>query len=410
MKKIVKGSFDLMKQINISAILNLIRKKSPISRTNIVEETGLAHGSVSKITRGLLNLGFVREIGIGQSSGGRPPVFLQLDPSVGDVIGVNLGLGYIEAVLMNLEAKIKVRSRIELKETNKEYVLENIEKIIFDIINRESEKGNIIGIGIAFHGIVDSSKGKSIFAPYYHFGNENIKEKFEKKFSLPVLVDNDVRAMAVGESWFGAAKGIENFISVNVTSGIGSGIVIGGELFTGVNYSAGEIGHILIDINGPKCTCGNNGCLEVYVSHDRIIKKYIELIKSGMDSKIPKNLDKIKIEDICKAANIGDESAIKVIKEASSYLGVGLVDVVNMFNPTKIILSGEIMLSREIVLEIVKKRIKSRALSRKAAEVIIEETGLGDNAASIGGATLIIKEFFKGKELFYDYFETKNEE
>ncbi len=209
------------------------------------------------------------------------------------------------------------------------------------------ERKNILGAGVALHGIVNAKSGESIHSLYYGWKNINIKKRLEDELQLAIYVDNDVRAMALGESLFGATKDISNFVTLNISNGIGAGIIINNTPYYGVDFSAGEIGHIAVELDGDKCNCGNYGCLETVASNNNITKKAIKLIKQGVSSSLIKDIDNINnltIEDICNAAKNGDEMSITVLKEAARYIGIAITNLINILNPTAIVVVGEILI------------------------------------------------------------------
>lgn len=406
MSKVLKGSFELMKQLNISAVLNVLRTGGKMSRAEIADITGLTPASVTNITKLLMNAGYLNETGIGESSGGRPPVILELIPEARYVIGVNIGVGLIEAVITNLDAKIIIKKSIEIRDRaeDKEYrlVLNKLSSMINEIIEESTiEKDKIMGIGIAMHGIVNTSTGISEYAPYYNWKKVQISKAIEEVFQCPVYIDNDVRAMALGESWFGSAKGIDNFITINISNGIGAGIIIDNKPYYGVDYSAGEIGHIVVDVDGPKCICGNYGCLESIASNKSLVKKAVKLIKQGTETQILKSkqdVEEVTITDICDAAEHGDETAITLLKEAGSYIGLVISNLVNTLNPMQVVMVGEIMLSNEYALGSIKATVKKVGFQLPAQRAKIIQSALGNDAAVIGAATLVLQEVFRGKE------------
>ena len=406
MSKVLKGSFELMKQLNIAAVLKVLRTGGKLSRAEIAEITGLTPATVTNITKFLMNAGYLNETGIGESSGGRPPVILELNPEARYVVGVDLGVGVVEVVIANLEAKIVAKKSIEIqdKEEEKEYnlVLNKLISMISEIIEESNiEKDKIMGIGMAVHGVVNASTGISEFAPYYNWKKVQISKDVEEAFGYPVYIDNDVRAMALGESWFGCAKGIDNFITINISNGIGAGIIIDNKPYYGVDYSAGEIGHIVVDVDGPKCNCGNYGCLESIASNKSLVKKAIKLIKQGTETQMLKgkeDVEDITIEDICDAATKGDEAAIALLKEAGRYIGLVISNLVNILNPMQVVMVGEIMVYNSYALDSIKATVKKVGFQLPAQKAKILQSALGENSAVIGAVTLVLQEVFKGKE------------
>ncbi|MDU2490993.1 MAG: ROK family transcriptional regulator [Clostridium celatum] len=405
MSKILRGSFELMKQLNVSAVLKVIKDNGSLSRAEIAKLTGLTPASVTNITKFLIEDNFLMESKIGESSGGRPPIILEFNPDARYVIGVGIGVGVIDVVITNLSASIIIKREMRIEEERYDYdlVFKKLVNLINEVVKSSKiDKEKILGVGVALHGIVNAKTGISIHALYYGWKNEDIKEKLEEELDLTVYVDNDVRAMSLGESWFGATKDIANFVTLNISNGIGAGIIINNMPYYGVDFSAGEIGHIVVEADGDKCNCGNYGCLETVASNNNIIKKAIKLIKQGVNSSLSKDIDNINnlsIEDICKAANDGDELSITILKEAARYIGIAITNLINILNPTAIVVVGEIFENTTHTIETLSEIVKNRGLKLSSENVRIIRSLLGRDAAVVGAATLVIKEIFSYKNI-----------
>ena len=402
MNKILKGSFELMKQLNVSAVLKVIRDNGSLSRAEIAKLTGLTPASVTNITKILIEDKFLIESKIGESSGGRPPIILELNPNARYVIGIGIGVGVIDVVITNLSAQIITKKSIIID--NERYNYDLVFKKLINLINEvlessELDKEKILGVGVALHGIVNARTGESIHSLYYGWKNKNIKEDLEEELELTVYVDNDVRAMALGESWFGVTKDIANFVTLNISNGIGAGIIINNTPYYGVDFSAGEIGHIVVEADGDKCNCGNYGCLETVSSNNNIIRKAIKLIKQGVSTSLGRDVEdinKLSIQDICDAAKNGDEMSITILKEAARYIGIAITNLINILNPTAIVVVGEIFENTTYAIETLNEIVKNRGLKLSIENVRIIRSLLGRDAAVIGAATLVIQEIFNG--------------
>lgn len=404
MNKVVKGSFELMKKLNVEAILKVIKEYGRLSRADIAKLTGLTPASVTNITKILIESDYLIERGIGESSGGRPPILLEINIKARYVIGISIGVGNIEVALTDLGANIRLKKSLNIDERNTDE--ENVFIYLINLINEvleisEVDRRKIAGIGVAMHGIVNPILGISQYAPYYKWKNINIKSILEEKFDYPVFVDNDVRAIALGESLFGVAKGIENFIEINISNGIGAGIIIDNKPYYGMDYSAGEIGHIVVEQDGALCKCGNYGCLESVASNKSIERRVIRSIKQGISSSLVddiEDIEKITIKDILIAALKGDELSNVVLKEASRYIGVGISSLVTILNPKLIVMVGDIFDENKIMIETLSETVKKRGLSISNENLKILKSSLGQNASVIGATALAIQEVFKGKE------------
>jgi len=394
------GSFQGMKSLNKSTILNVIRQSGPISRAEIAKLTKLTPPTVTNLVGELIESRLVVESTLGESTGGRKPILLLINSSAFYVIGVYAGAKRVKAVTANLDGKVvrQVEMKYEDNQTSEQFLLAletAVEKVMQ---STHPNQEPFLGIGVGMHGLVDPELGLSLFAPHLNLRHVPIKWALEKRFKLPVEVENDVRAQAIAESWFGKGVGIPNFICVHVGTGVGAGIIIDNKLYRGSSFTAGEIGHTTIDSNGPRCSCGNYGCLETMVGGAALARRAQQAIRYGKESIIEEwvagDLDKIDGEMLCRAAQRNDQVAIEVLSDTGRYLGIGLANLINTLNPALIILSGGVSRAEQFVLQPLLKTLERRALTKPAKEVTIAISELGENAIAIGAFTLLLNKLF----------------
>ncbi len=394
------GSFQLMKSLNRSLVLNTIRHNSPISRAEIAKVTKLTPPTVSSLVKELLESGIVVESTQGESKGGRKPTMLIINSSEFYIIGLDVGPNDIKVALTDLNARILESSSNPVPQNiNNAELLDLMSDCISKLLNKTSiNQDKIIGIGVGMHGIVDVSRGLSLFAPILQLRDIPIKEHLESKFNMLVKVENDVRAMALGELWFGAGKGATSIVAINVGRGLGAGVLHEGKLFHGEHSIAGEIGHMTIDIGGPKCSCGNYGCLQALASGPYIAERAAKEIAIGNDSLIKElvqgDLDKITGEVIFQAAQKGDSLAVKILDQTGVYLGVGITNLIHTLNPDRIIIGGGVSKAGDFIMKSLRETISQRVLTSKAKETEIQLSKLGDNATLIGATALLLTELF----------------
>lgn len=400
-----------MKMLNISIILKIIREKGPISRAEIAEISDLTPASVTKITQKLIDINLIMEVGAGESSGGRPPVYLKLNPSAFYVVGICFAPGRIDLIMTDFEASIIANKRKEIDRIDPERAFHIVEGLLYEIIEeKQIDKEKILGVGVALNGIVNVEKGISIFAPYYKWKNVNVKFNLEQRLQLPVFVENDVNAMALAERWFGMLKNYtmkgdvdDNFVVVYIGNGVGAGIVINDRLYHGYNYAAGEIGHIVIDENGAVCSCGKRGCLESLVSTPAVEEKVKSLIAAGKESIISamssNDMNLITIDMICDAALAGDELAISVLKKAGEDVGVAIANLLTVLNPSKVIIAGKIIKAGAVFFDAIKDMIEKETLELLYSSIEISGSLLGEYRASRGGVVMVLMDFFKGDRI-----------
>jgi glucokinase-like ROK family protein len=394
------GSFQLMKSLNKSLILNVIRTEGPISRADIAKRTQLTAPTVTNIVGELLESGLVIESDLGASSGGRKPILLRIHSQAFQVIGIDVGARDIKLVLTNLDAEILDSLRVSMPaDLSNERLLALLAEAVRGIMDRNRlNKASVIGIGVGMHGLVNPVEGVSIYAPNLNLRNIPIRDWLQTAFALPVEVENDVRAMALGESWFGSGRGVDHFVCVNVGRGVGAGIIIDRKLFDGTTHTAGELGHITVDPEGPKCSCGNYGCLQALVSGPAIASRAKAEMQRGRTSIIAElaggDADAITGETVHAAALQGDALAIEVLQAAGRYLGIGIAAVINFLNPARVIIGGGVAKAGDFLLEAVNETVRTRALQTPAEAASITLSGLGDHATAIGAVTLVLKKLF----------------
>lgn len=380
-----------MKKINQQNILELISDRGPISRVEIAEVTGLTPATVSNIVKGLLERKLVRETQLGESRGGRKPILLELNPSGAYVIGLEWGIAEIKAVLLNLKKKVVKSSSKPVKEFTPEHFIRITTSIVADYLNYlKDDRDKLSGIGVGIHGLVNPAAGMSMYAPHFKWENIRIRELLQREIKLPILLDNDVRMMALAEKWAGR----DNFIFINTGPGIGSAIVINGSLLYGRDYSAGEFGHMTIVENGELCSCGNYGCLEALVSLNRLVREYNNALQKEV------SLQEVKEEwqRLTRATREGEEEANNIIEKAGQYLGRGIANLVNLLNPEAVVIGGDFLMAREVILPVIKKQVFKNTLKLPGKGLEIVPTNFGELVGAIGAGTKVLQEIFKLKK------------
>lgn len=388
-----------MHELNTKQILRVIRSFSPISRSEIVEKTNLTAATVSRIVNKLMNYNLVSEIGYGESSGGRKPVLLELKSQSLLTIGIDIEKDEILAVVIDINGQILIHTNRMLDgNTEKDYILNEVKQVIKELLSEEDYQNRIIGVGIGMHGLVDYARGISVFPPAFGWKDVPVADIIQKEFNLPVIIENNVRALTLAENWFGYARKLNNFICLKVGSGIGSSIFTDGKIYRGASNSAGEIGHTMVDEDGPLCSCGNYGCLESIASIPAMIRQAQKALKQGAESSIKElvnhEIDKIDEETIFFAAEQGDHLARRILHDAGRYLGVAIADLINILNPEAVIVSGKIVRAGDLILDSIRTIVRNRALSYSLQNVQIINSRMDKEGVAIGAAALILESVF----------------
>lgn len=394
-----RGSFQWMKSLNKSIILNKIRTQGPISRAQIAKETKLTPPTVGSIVKELLEQELIKESQLGESQGGRKPTMLVLHTEAFHIIGVDVGPVDIQYIISNLAGEIVTESKVEIKETlTNERFLEILTDGIQQLIQQHSAL-RYIGIGVAMHGIVNAEAGISLFAPNLHLRNIPIKAHLEEHFDMDVKVENDAKAFALGEAWFSDDIVHTSMIAVNIGRGIGAGLVSEGKLFNGENGIAGEIGHMMIERNGKICSCGNEGCLQTIASGPAIAEMAKEKINTGeasiLGDWIKQSPDEITAEMVHKAAVMNDRLAIEILEEVGVCLGIAFTNIIHTFNPAKIIIGGGVARAGEFLLNPIRRTIAERAISEKAKQTPVIQSKLDAYGSSYGAVALVLSDVFQ---------------
>ncbi|MDE2216802.1 MAG: ROK family protein [Planctomycetota bacterium] len=310
------------------------------------------------------------------------------------VIGIDLGGTNLKAGLVDKGGKITHRLSIKTNYNADPQAISNqIFELIYEIIKEAHvKKSDIIGVGLGSPGLIDKKGDTIIFSPNLpRWRNIPIKLLVTERFNTPCVLENDANAAAWGEKWVGAGKDVSSLVMLTLGTGIGGGIVIGNKLWRGANNVAAEIGHMIIQMDGPKCSCGNNGCIEAYASATAMVRRFKELLKSGVSSSL-KDSREITAKIINDAAFQGDKASLDVIEETGRYLGIALVNIMHILNPEMIVLTGGMIGSGELLMNPIRQVTKQKAFEASYKDTKIVFSQLGNDAGIIGAAGCLLKE------------------
>ncbi|PTX64622.1 glucokinase-like ROK family protein [Melghirimyces profundicolus] len=385
-KQSVSGTPREMKRMNQRLILQTIRRKQPISRTEISEMTSISRTTVSQLIDEMMEEGVVRETGRGSSptQGGRKPVFLSIDDDSGFVCGLDIGGSSITFVVCNLSGKVVSK---EVVSTPVSLGLESLFRLIERFLdNAPVPVERLIGLGVGAPGITRFHDGVVLSAPSLGWTDLPLKEEMEDRFNLPVYVENDVNMAALGECWLGAGKGKRHVVMITVGTGIGCGLILNGDLYRGSRWASGEIGFMVTDSHAVEHwddpVFSGFGYMESKAGGPAIARQYLRGLKDT-DGTLVSNA-----KDIFDLWRKGDETAGAVIWEANKHLAAGIVNVVVLFDPEVVILGGGLMKSQDLLLPQILKTVKRFAPIQP--EIRISQ--LGDDAGALGAGALVLKE------------------
>lgn len=396
----VTGNSDLIRQLNRSLVLDLIRRQGPISRAEVKRTTGLNFTTVTNAVVDLVSEGLVQEVGLGTSSGGRKPLLLMLNPTARYVIGCELQSTELVIGLFDLSGQLVAEVEEEKDPgTSPEEVVEKVVNGVGRVIAQGGVTiDRVEGMGVAAPGPLNARTGV-LYTPPNLTGWRDVplRAMLEQAVGIPVIVEKDGNAAALGESWFGVGQGASNLIFIIADDGIGAGIISNGRLYRGNSSGAGEIGHTTLDVDGPRCSCGNYGCLEAIASGFALARRAGEEIRRGVRSKLAPFAEiGINIPTILAAAAEGDKLANDLLDECGRTLGIAVANVVNMYNPEVIVLGGRLAQHSPVVLRSAQELGRGRAFSVLAQDVRILPSALGQQFLVAGAAALVLSRLFQG--------------
>jgi glucokinase-like ROK family protein len=376
-----------VRDLNKSTLLNLLRLHSPLSRADLAKLSGLTKATVSTLIGRLIEEQLVVETGYGEARPGRPPLLLDLNASGGYAIGADIGVDYRLVVALDLKGRPVWQKRVIKSEpTDVRDDLASLAGLIEEAIGAVPSTGlGLLGIGVGVHGLVEHPRGLLVFAPNLGWRDVPVADLLGPRFSVPILVDNEANAGALAEAWVGAAREARCVVYLSVGIGLGAGIIIDGELYRGTTGTAGEFGHTTVDPSGPLCGCGNRGCLEMFVS-ERALVSDLQPLWSGSAT--------MAADQVFQAAHEGDPAAIAALRRVGEYLGIGVANVVNTFNPQLVVVGGPMARGGDYLLGPVQQMVAQRALAhpRRVASVVLSQ--LGELATAIGCGVMVLKELF----------------
>ena len=395
MPRLRTANRQLIRAINRSTILNLIKIGGAVSRTGIVRLAGLSPATVSEITANLIAEGLIYEKAAGGSTGGRPPILLALNRDAAFVVGLKLAERQISAALTDIEATILHTLTVPAAEnTSVERAVVAMSQGVEQVIAQSSvARDRVTGVGVGLAGIIDAERGVCRYSPILGWRDVPLGQLLKERIGIPVHIDNDVNTLTMAEKWFGAGQGIDDFLVVTVGRGVGLGIVVNGQFYRGTRGGGGEFGHTVMDPDGPLCNCGKRGCLEAYVADPALLGQAREAAAQGELGDVTP--DELNVERVVELAQAGDETLREILAQAGRVLGRGVANLVNVFSPARIIISGEGVRTGDWLFEPMREAVAQHAFDdlAKDTEIVVQEWG--DEAWAWGAASLVLQGIFK---------------
>jgi N-acetylglucosamine repressor len=377
------GSKQLIREINQAIVLNTIRTHGAISRTDIAALSNLSLPTISGITAELIESGLIYEREAGVSTGGRRPVLLALNNKAGYVVGVKVTENAVIGALTDLEATVVARHTTPLTGQTPEDVVAAVTSTV-DALCAMSGKVTLLGVGVGMAGVINRQRALVHYATYFGWRDVALADLLEQSLHVPIVLDNDVNALTAAEQWFGAGRGINDFLVVSIGRGVGLGMVLDGKLYRGTAGGAGEFGHTTVVPDGPLCACGKRGCLEAIISDPAVTQRVSLLVGTHMT-----------ITAAVSLALQGDAVVQSIFAAAGRTLGMAVANLVNILNPALIILGGEGTAAGNLILEPFQDALRDHCFNGLYKDVQIAVEPWGDEAWARGAASLLLSELFQ---------------
>ncbi|MDQ2588387.1 sugar kinase [Saccharothrix yanglingensis] len=378
-------------------VLDVIRAARSISRVELATATGLTGATISEVVRELLGDGLVVEAGRGAPTGGKPRTMVQLNPPARYGVGVQLERNACVIVVVDLAGRPVARTSFHgVSSMPPEQALPLVASRVDALLTTAGvDREKVLGVGLVSYGPQDRGTGVLLTPqPTEEWYDYPVAPRLAESLGLPVLLDNDAAAAAIGEYWMGAVDPHSTYGCFYMATGIGGGVVVAGEVYRGSSSNSAEIGHISIDVNGDECPCGNVGCLENYAGPSALVRQALAMPDLARRLALDPAADDFLTEfaRIAAAANAGDPEARELVERSARYLGHAAVTVSVLFDLDAIVLAGQsFAVAGSIYQFVIQQELDRRLFARKAHPVRVVPAVNGSDAAAIGGAILVLQ-------------------
>jgi predicted NBD/HSP70 family sugar kinase len=387
----------LIREINRFSILNAIRNAGAISRVELAELTGQSRAAVTNITARLLKEGLIyTKDTVERGERGRKRVRLAINSRAAYVVGVKLSAFRVSVAVTDMQAEVQSHVIVPVRTTERsvEFVADLVEDGIRHCVSEVGmQLEGISGIGIGLPGFIDSRSGDCFWTPLYKDGKLPLPALLESRFEIPTYIENDTNTVTLAHQWFGEGRGHDNFLVVTLEDGVGMGIVVNGQLYRGSRGFAAEFGHVVLDGEGLACRCGKRGCIEAYASNFSIVAAAQRAIDAGR-WQWPAECE-LNYDAVLGAAEAGDHIPREILERAGRYLGRGVAGLVQIFNPSRIIISGDGVKAGDLMFGAMRVAIDACVNPglQNDLDVIIHKWRDIDWAR--GAASLVLQELYK---------------
>ncbi|NLA57995.1 MAG: ROK family transcriptional regulator [Firmicutes bacterium] len=386
---------DLQDQ-NLMHLLEIMRDHDDVSRQDLAEISGLSPAGVSKLVGLLIAKGIVYEDALVSRGRGRRAITLRINENAMYAVGVRFARHYVKCGLFNVKGELISSCYETLGTVSVQETVDVIQELIARTLEDSGDaRERVVGIGISAPGPLLAREGKiALISNLPGWRDISLVHMIHRRFGIPTLIEHDANVSVLAERWFGKGKLSDNLVYIAAGRGVGAGILVNGSIYSGKSNVAGEIGHTTINYNGPVCDCGNKGCLEMYCSSLAFARQAKEIAAAKKPAGWPA-ASRLTAEAVFELAKAGDGEALELVRRAGRFMGIGVVNVINAYNPDMIILGDEMAQAGEPWLEAIKEVVRERVIEELRKETTIELSELEVEPAFLGAGTLVIKKVFE---------------
>ncbi|MEE1754469.1 ROK family transcriptional regulator [Streptomyces sp. SP18CS02] len=390
---------DIRRRNRFDALRCVFAAPGPVSRQEIATVTGLSFATVANLVAELLEAGVLLEVGHEDSKGGRPRARLAINADRGALFGIDVAETSVQVELFDLALTVLQSVRLPLPQADvrPDEVVETIVAGVRGLADATDGR-RVLGAGVSVPGLVEREGGVSVYSPYWSWRDVPLRTLLAEHLTMPLYLDNPLKASTVAEMWFGAGRDVDDLVVVTLRAGVGAGIAVDGALYRGATNSAGEWGHTCLIPGGRECRCGRRGCVEAYVSTRGIVQTVRELAPGSplLDAD-----EATAITAIARAAAEGEPVAVETVARTAHHLGTASADLLNLFNPQALVLGGWVAdRLGEPLLRQTREVIAANALPATLQALTLQVSDVPDNPVSLGAATFALEGFLDDRETF----------
>lgn len=399
-----KSDQTFLRSYNKKKIRSILRDEGSCSRVDLSAKANLDKKTITNIINEMLADGEVIVVSKSNDGVGRPKENLALNGEYQHCIGLDAGGTHVSGVIIDYSEKVLCDHSIDIASMSSDILMQLCNFIIEELLNKSGFTiDRIDKIGIAFPGYIDSKTGEARLTENIKgWRNLPLADLFRKNYDVDIMVDDCSRLMALAELRYGAGRDVKDFIVFDLGLGIGCGIVINDKVFHGSMGMSGEVGHTIVKVDGPRCTCGRNGCIESIASGWALTNQAVELLKREESPLLfeatNRNTRTPTVKEIGLAAKLGDEKCLQLLKNAGRYIAIGIMNSISIINPSKVIIGGRLIQDNDIMFKEIVETVKREALHEMIKDLKIEASQLGELATAIGAATLCLENYFENED------------